>query len=155
MTVEPNQRDLTKLQRWKKRIWLFFAACCGFSLIVGFCKLGPQSDIAPGFRADRFKQISLGMPVQEVFDTVGYPFTFGVHSLRPGGSWEPPLDWTAPVRYTEIKDVAPFLTNQNNRVIMEYARPYREGGSFRARQVAIYNGKVINTAEYTFWAFLD
>ena len=141
-------------RRWRRGI-LFFGIACGMLLVVAALQWRPQSETPPRFRDDKFRQIPIGMPVNEVFDAIGYPFTFVVHSLRPGGSWNPPVDWSAPVIYTDIKDAAPFLTNPNHQVTLEYSKPRREGGSFRARQVAIQNGQVILTFEYTYWAFLD
>ena len=141
---------------WLKRLSWILGICFCLAALFGVFRI-PQlrSDTPTGFRQESFQRVTVGTPAKKVFDAVGYPFTFVVHSLRPGGSWNPPVNWNAPVIYTNIIDAAHFLSNRNYRVVLEYARPLQAGGSYRARQVAIQDGRVINTAEYSVWAFWD
>jgi hypothetical protein len=136
--------------------WRFLLGGCFVFLLVAGAIFGVRewrlrTDTPAGFSDERFRQVAVGTPVQSVFDGLGYPFEFVVHSLGQGGSWDPPVNWNAPLHFADIKDAAPFLSNQNNRVVLEYSRPRRGADTFRARQIVVSGGRVIKVDAYEYW----
>jgi hypothetical protein len=130
------------------RIGMTLLALVGMSLAGRAWLL--WSDTPNAFREERFRQIKVGTSADAVFESLGYPFEFVVLSLRPSGSWNPPVDYNAPLRFTDVRDAIPYLSNANTRVVLEYSRP-RHGGSFRARQILVSGGWVINRDAHDFW----
>jgi hypothetical protein len=123
------------------RIW-FMMGCLGVSFlgiaVIGCRELCLQTDYPKAFSDDRFRQITVGMPVDGVFNIVGYPFSFRVPSLGGRGY------------FTNTVNVRSFLSNEGETVVLEYSRP-RRGDKYQARQIVVASGRVIKVDAYVYW----
>lgn len=106
--------------------------------VIGCRELCLQTDYSKAFSDDRFRQITVGMPVDGVFNIVGYPFFFRVPSLGGRGY------------FTNTADVRSFLSNEGETVVLEYSRP-RRGDKYQARQIVVSSGRVIKVDAYVYW----
>ncbi len=97
-----------------------------------------RTDYPISFTAERFKHVTVGMPVEGVFDQLGYPFLFRVPSLGSRGY------------FTNLVDVRPILSSETNEVVLEYSRA-RKGDTFRARQIIVSSNRVIKVDAYEYW----
>jgi hypothetical protein len=154
MDTRAAREDFENVQSWKP--WHRFLGISFALLLVGGAISGVKewllrADTPMGFSDKRFRQITVGMSAEDVLNTLGPPFEFVVHSLGQGGTWNPPVNWNAPLHFTDVKDAAPFLSDQNNRVVLEYSRPRQGFDSFRARQIVIANRHVIKVNAYDYW----
>jgi hypothetical protein len=97
-----------------------------------------QTNYTERFTDERFKIITEGMPVKDVFDQLGLPFLFRVPSLGGRGY------------FTNLADVLPNLSSGTNKVVLEYSRP-RKGDTYRARQIVVSDGRVVKVDAYEYW----
>ena len=115
----------------------FFLAVLVFA-VIQYRKFCLRTDYPKSFTAERFNQVTVGMPVEAVFDQLGHPFFFRVPSLGGRGY------------FTNTADVRSFLSNEGETVVLEYSRP-RRGDKYQARQIVVSSGRVIKVDAYVYW----
>jgi len=141
-----KQAQLERPRLRKSILWLLIVtvvlAVC-FPLLVRSLLL--RTEYAAGFTKAQFQQVQPGDTLAAVYDRLKAPLNVVVISQRQDDSrFKPEYVEDLSVLWRWSNDPAVWL-------ILRYSKPRMSGGSYRAYEVWITNGKVQETRAYSYW----